>query len=129
MVWILLFLALGVGLYLYSLSRRGLKPGEFFPDKEPFGVVIDVETTGLLNDTKPTKKKVLETPRNFPRVVQISWLLLSQDYKQIARKTYFIKQIEPIPAEAFAIHGITNEECEAKGRDLKEKYCRNFPRI
>ena len=46
-----------------------------YPNKISFAAIVDVETTGLLVDeNKPTIKKVTENPHWYPRIVQLACL-------------------------------------------------------
>ena len=86
----------------------------------PFAVVLDVETTGLINsEGAPTKKKLSDWDEGYPRIVQIAWITISRDYKAVKKKSYLIKQDKPIPKASIDIHGITDEKV-ANGSDLKE---------
>jgi len=79
-------------------------------------LVIDTETTGLIidNSLRVTKKNLEENPDNFPRVVQLAYMLLDPDGKNCSYSTY-VKQNEPIPEQAVSIHGITAEYCNQHG--------------
>jgi DNA polymerase III epsilon subunit-like protein len=91
------------------------------PAAEPFVIIVDVETTGLLvDDTTPTIKKVKENPDWYPRIVQIAWLTLSRNYEIVEKNIFYVKQNEPIPEKAIQIHGITNEICNLKGVEIAD---------
>jgi len=75
-------------------------------------LVFDLETTGL-----PTKPK--STPddfKNWPRVVQISWILFDSDGKQVNWETHYINQEKPIPETSIKIHLITDQLVAQKGK-------------
>lgn len=81
-------------------------------------LIIDVETTGLPKDrnAKP------EDTSNWPRVVQIAWLIFNDDQKLIERHSYILKPKAKIPQKSISIHGITNEMAKEKGVEQKFVY-------
>jgi DNA polymerase III epsilon subunit-like protein len=86
----------------------------------PYSVVVDVETTGLpTEDGTPTKAKLKADPDCYPRIVQIAWIVLSEDGKVVSKAASYIKQKKPIPRQATAIHGITTDHANLNGRELK----------
>ena len=88
---------------------------------QPFAIVIDVETTGLIHEEgAPTKAKLKDWDEGFPRIVQIAWMTLSREYKAVKKKCYTIKQESPIPKDSIAIHGITDDKAHEEGVDLRE---------
>jgi DNA polymerase III epsilon subunit-like protein len=99
-------------------SDPDYKFGEVNRDAEKYCIVVDTETTGLIQDRslRATKKNL----DNFPRIVEIAWGVYSRKGELISEGGYLIKQSEPIPESATAIHGITNEDCEKEGCDLVE---------
>ena len=78
---------------------------------------FDTETTGL-----PRRYKApIEQLDNWPRIVQIAWLLYSEQQTCIAQKDYIIKpQGFTIPQRAAEIHGITTQKAIDEGQNLKE---------
>ena len=80
-------------------------------------LIFDVETTGL-----PKKKKAeLSDFDNWPRVVQISWLVFNvTNGKIISINDHIIRLQEGmrIPEESINIHGITNEIMREKGENI-----------
>ena len=56
---------------------------------------------------------------NWPRIVQISWLLLDSDLKEINSETHYLKQEQKIPLEAIQIHKIDDKIIEEKGEEPK----------
>ena len=90
------------------------------PTLFPYVVVVDVETTGLpTEDGTPTKAKLKADPECYPRIVQIAWIVLSEDHKVVSKGASYIKQEREIPRAASAIHGISTEHANLNGRDLK----------
>lgn len=76
---------------------------------------FDTETTGIPRNFKAPASDF----QNWPRLVQIAWLLV-EDQGQVIRTTEYI--IKPagfsIPREASRIHGITTEMAMQQGADL-----------
>jgi DNA polymerase III epsilon subunit-like protein len=93
---------------------------DFSPSTTDVGIflIFDVETTGLPKD----KNAKSEDVDNWPRVVQISWLLLDSDYNYVNFEEAFLKQDAPIPQEAIKIHGIDDKIIEEKGEDPKSVF-------
>lgn len=93
---------------------------------EPFGVVVDVETTGLISyDGTPTKKALKESPDAFPRIVEFAWFLFytdekRSDYSLGLGKSYIIRQEKEIPQKAYSIHGISTELSQQVGREIED---------
>ena len=78
---------------------------------------FDTETTGLpMNYQAP-----VEDSNNWPRLVQLAWLLSDKNGKEISRNSLIIKpEGFIIPEEAAAVHGITTEQAIAEGIDIGE---------
>ena len=78
---------------------------------------FDTETTGL---PRNYKAPVSDT-NNWPRMIQIAWLLYDQQKKQIDRQEYIIRpEGFTIPNEAARVHGISTEKALDEGKDLEE---------
>lgn len=77
---------------------------------------FDTETTGL-----PKNYKALVSDlNNWPRLVQIAWLVTDNDGNEIKSAEYIIKPNGfSIPKEASRIHGITTALANKLGVDLK----------
>jgi len=77
---------------------------------------FDTETTGL-----PKRWSAPATDfDNWPRLVQIAWLIYDNEGEKIRGKNYIIKpEGFEIPEEASKIHGITTEFALKKGKILK----------
>jgi DNA polymerase III epsilon subunit-like protein len=81
-------------------------------------LVIDVETTGL-----PKRRNALPSEsNNWPRVVQIAWILLDKDGGMIEEYESIIKQTDPIPADAVRIHGISTRQANSEGIEPEEVF-------
>ena len=90
-----------------------------FPHHDPpiieDGVYLffDVETTGL-----PKRRNAAITNNdNWPRIVQIAWLLFNDKKEVVFKGNYYVKIDEPIPVAAQQIHGITNKKLKAEGKE------------
>ena len=76
---------------------------------------FDTETTGIPRDYKASVSDL----KNWPRLVQIAWLLTDQQANEISRAEYIIKpEGFVIPADATKIHGITTELAHRNGAAL-----------
>jgi len=81
-------------------------------------LILDVETTGLPRD----KKAPVDDFDNWPRIVQVAWILTDEKGKEINSDANYIKQHTRIPPNAVKIHGITNEICDAEGMGIQEVF-------
>ena len=78
---------------------------------------FDTETTGL---PRNWKAPVSDT-NNWPRIVQIAWILSSQENGRIESNDYIIKpEGYEIPEESSRVHGISTQKAHAEGVDLLE---------
>jgi DNA polymerase-3 subunit epsilon len=78
---------------------------------------FDTETTGLPRNWNAPVSDL----SNWPRLVQIAWLLYDRDGKKISGKDHIIRPHGfTIPQEAARIHGITTERAISEGVSLKE---------
>ena len=76
---------------------------------------FDTETTGLPKDSKAP----VSDSRNWPRLVQLAWLITDDQGTEYKRAEYIIKpQGFAIPREAVRIHGITTDRAQREGADL-----------
>ncbi len=77
---------------------------------------FDTETTGLPRNWNAPVSDL----SNWPRLVQIAWLLYDADGKKVSGRDYIVKpQGFVIPQEAARIHGITTEKANSHGVSLK----------
>lgn len=77
---------------------------------------FDTETTGLPKNYKAPVSDL----KNWPRVVQVAWLLADAQGKELKSVEYIIKpEGFIIPPEAAKIHGVTQERAEREGVALK----------
>ena len=78
-------------------------------------VFFDTETTGLPRSWKAPVQQV----NNWPRLVQIAWLVYDEVGTLLSEKQFIIKPNGfTIPKGASDVHGITTEDAIAKGVDL-----------
>ncbi len=76
---------------------------------------FDTETTGLPLSWKAPVSDI----NNWPRMVQIAWMLYDKNGKEIEVRNHIVKPENfVIPHEASLIHGITNEIAEREGSEL-----------
>ena len=78
---------------------------------------FDTETTGV-----PRKYNApVSDSYNWPRLVQLAWIMTDQDGNILKRKSAIIKPNGfTIPSDATAVHGITTESAQREGQLLKE---------
>ena len=80
-------------------------------------LIFDTETTGLPRD----RHAPVTDLNNWPRLVQMAWLLFDASKKQIANHNYVIRpQGFSIPSAAARVHGITTEMALAEGDPLDD---------
>jgi len=76
---------------------------------------FDTETTGLPKSWRAP----LEALDNWPRLVQLAWLLTDKDGKKIVSKNRTIKpEGFEIPEQAAKVHGITTDIAQKEGISL-----------
>ena len=77
---------------------------------------FDTETTGIpLNYKAPVSDL-----KNWPRLVEIGWILTDESANEIEAHTYIIRpEGFIIPQDSTEIHGITTEKAMLEGVDLK----------
>ena len=77
---------------------------------------FDTETTGVPRNYKAPASDL----NNWPRLVQIAWLLANDDGTEIESAEYIVKPDGfTIPADAARIHGITTEVALREGADIR----------
>lgn len=76
---------------------------------------FDTETTGIPRNYKAPASDL----RNWPRLVQLAWLVTDHEGQELAAREHIIKPDGfVIPADAARIHGIGNERALREGEDL-----------
>ena len=87
---------------------------------------FDTETTGIPRNYKAPASD----HRNWPRLVQIAWLLVDKDANEVASAEHIVKPDGfTIPQDAARIHGITTEMAAQNGIELKEVLAAITPNI
>ena len=79
-------------------------------------LIYDTETTGIPIDYKAHVHDV----DNWPRLVQLAWLVLDDNFETLTHRNYIINPhgLYEIPIEASNIHGITDEMANDVGLDI-----------
>ena len=78
---------------------------------------FDTETTGLPKNWEAPISDI----DNWPRIVQIAWILSSEEKGRIESNDFIIKpEGFEIPEESSRVHGITTQKAYAEGIDLIE---------
>ena len=87
---------------------------------------FDTETTGIPRNYKAPASDL----NNWPRLVQIAWLMVDKAANEVASAEYIVKPDGfIIPADAARIHGITTELAMQQGVDLKSVLTQLAPDI
>ncbi|NJO90463.1 MAG: 3'-5' exonuclease [Chloroflexia bacterium] len=77
---------------------------------------FDTETTGLPRSWKAPVTDL----NNWPRMIQIAWILCDNDGNRIESKDYIVKPENfVIPKDASRVHGISTERAINEGKDLE----------
>jgi DNA polymerase III epsilon subunit-like protein len=81
-------------------------------------LVFDLETTGL----PPTRKAPTQSDLNqWPSIIQLSAVLYNTRQNNIkSYLNYYVKTDQIVTEEIERITGITNEDCQEKGRPIHE---------
>jgi DNA polymerase III epsilon subunit-like protein len=83
---------------------------------------FDTETTGLLRGSLPLgglAATPAETPDSWPRLVQLAWLLISDNNELLSAQSDIIRPDGfAIPETASSIHGITTYRALSHGESL-----------
>ena len=82
-------------------------------------ICFDTETTGLL----PKNKNVNNfNTKDFPHIVQISWVIYDIEHKKVIKTKDFIVKC-PVHISNSQIHGITDLISQEKGVDIGKVLC------
>ncbi len=99
---------------------------EFEKYNGPFYLFFDTETTGVPIDWKAP----ITNFDNWPRIVQLAWLVYDNKGNQIFKHEHVIKPDGfEIPVDALKVHGITTDYASEVGKPIEEvllkfeKYC------
>lgn len=89
----------------------------FIAENGPFYLFFDTETTGVPRDWKAP----ISNFDNWPRIIQLAWLVYDSAGNQILKNKFIIKPIGfEIPIEASNIHGITTQFAFENGVTIEE---------
>ena len=96
------------------------------PKNRTYYLFFDTETTGTpLNYKAPSSDT-----RNWPRLVQLGWILMTENGEKVSKGNYIIKPDGfTIPAEAAKIHKITTKMALELGYNLSyviDKFLQDF---
>ena len=96
------------------------------PKNNTYYLFFDTETTGTpLNYKAPSSNT-----RNWPRLVQLGWILMTEDGEKVSKGNYIIKPDGfTIPVEASKIHKITTKMALELGYNLSyviDKFLQDF---
>ena len=87
---------------------------------------FDTETTGLPRDWSAPLRQL----DNWPRMVQLAWLLCDAAGNEIASASRIVRpQGYVIPADASRVHGITTERALAEGVPLADVLDEALPQL
>ena len=113
----------------YCISRQCLSCDQlevFNEDDGPYYLFFDTETTGVPDNWNAP----ITDFDNWPRIVQIAWLIYDREGNQILKNQFIIKPSGfEIPIEASNVHGITTEYSLEHGTPIEdvllkfEKHC------
>jgi len=96
----------------FNLVRENAKK---YARQSDLYLFFDTETTG----TPMNYKAPSSDTRNWPRLVQLGWILMTEKGKKVSEKNYIVKPNGfTIPAEATKIHNITTKMALEQGREL-----------
>jgi DNA polymerase III subunit epsilon len=77
---------------------------------------FDTETTGIPRSYKAPASDL----KNWPRIVQLAWVLVDEQAVEVAAAEYIIKPDGfVIPKDATKVHGITTELALRNGADIQ----------
>ncbi len=94
-----------------SLSQSYLGNNPFYKY-----IFIDTETTGLPRDPYASPYEL----KNWPRIVQISWIITDAYGHVLLKDNYIIKPSGfSIPKQATKIHGIDNQRAALEGKPIE----------
>ncbi|MEI7451952.1 MAG: 3'-5' exonuclease [Candidatus Falkowbacteria bacterium] len=98
-------------------DSKNWQQGSLFERPPKFYLFFDTETTGLPKNYNAS----YEDLDNWPRVVQLAWVLADENKNIIEEKTFIIKPDGfTIPAASSAVHGITDAKANEFGIPVHE---------
>ena len=85
------------------------------PKDNTYYLFFDTETTGIPLDYNAPSSDI----KNWPRLIQLGWILMNENGKKISEKSYIVKPDGfSIPTNAAKIHKITTKVAMEKGHNL-----------
>jgi DNA polymerase-3 subunit epsilon len=112
--------------YCISGECETCEKDPFIAKDGPFYLFFDTETTGVPRDWKAP----ITNFDNWPRIVQVAWLVYDSNGNQILKNEFIIKPNGfEIPLEASNVHGITTQYAIENGVNIEvvllnfEKHC------
>lgn len=107
----------------FNLVRENAKK---YAQQSNLYLFFDTETTGTPLDYKAPSSDI----RNWPRLVQLGWILMTEDGEKVSKGNYIIKPDGfTIPVEASKIHKITTKMALELGYNLSDvidKFLQDF---
>lgn len=103
-------------LLAYAIAQIILASRDESENGKPSGniLVVDTETTGLPGSSEAGKDA-------NPRLVEITWILISPSGEELSKRTHIIKPVDfYISPASTEIHGITNQEALRKGTSISK---------
>ncbi len=86
-------------------------------NEEKYLLFFDTETTGLPKDYKAPSSDT----DNWPRLVQLSWILTTEVGEEVGKGDYIVKPSGfIIPDISSSIHGISTEKAMSEGKPLED---------
>lgn len=79
-------------------------------------LVFDCETTGF----PKSKYAAISDSANWPYILQLSWVLLDEEFKLISRHNYYLDYKGEIPIEASRVNHIYKSTIREKGSPTKD---------
>lgn len=103
-------------------QERILKEVSLYPDESETGIgkylFVDTETTGIPKDYDGD----VYDADNWPRVVQLAWMLVDEDGKLVSDDCSIVKNKGVVPKRTEEVHGISTERMRAEGVPPKDAY-------
>lgn len=107
----------------FNLVRENAKK---YAQQSGWYLFFDTETTGIPLNYKAPSSDI----KNWPRLVQLGWILMTENGKKVSKGNYIIKPDGfTIPAEAAKIHKITTKMALELGYNLSyviDKFLQDF---
>jgi len=96
-------------------ETTGLPTPEVSEPKAGKYLVVDTETTGLPR----SKYAPIEESSNWPYILQISWILLDESFRELKKENCYLDYKGEIPIEAYRVNKISKELLREKGEPTK----------